>query len=71
MVVNGRFKGGYITRHYGQPRRGVHALQLEMAQSAYMDEDAPFAWDPVRAEPLIAVLHELYRQLARWRPSCV
>lgn len=38
VVVNGRFKGGYITRHYGDPDNGIHALQLEIAQRAYMDE---------------------------------
>jgi N-formylglutamate deformylase len=43
-VSNGRFKGGYITRHYGQPGSGVHALQLEQCQSTYMDETAPFAY---------------------------
>jgi N-formylglutamate deformylase len=43
-VVNGRFKGGFITRRYGAPAQGVHALQLEMCQSLYMDERAPFAW---------------------------
>lgn len=37
-VVNGRFKGGYITRHYGAPERGIEAIQLELAQSTYMDE---------------------------------
>lgn len=37
-VLNGRFKGGYITRHYGRPEQGIHALQLELAQRAYMDE---------------------------------
>ncbi len=37
-VVDGRFKGGYITRHYGNPEHGVHAMQLELAQRAYMDE---------------------------------
>ena len=45
-VVNGRFKGGWITRHYGQPPAGVHALQLEMAQICYMDEAPPYPWDP-------------------------
>jgi N-formylglutamate deformylase len=45
-VSNGRFKGGYITRHYGQPEAGVHVLQLEQCQSTYMDETAPFAYRP-------------------------
>lgn len=36
--MNGRFKGGYITRHYGDPAGNVHALQLELAQRAYMNE---------------------------------
>ena len=44
-VVNGRFKGGWITRHYGGPARGVHALQLEIAQRCYMDEAPPYPWD--------------------------
>ncbi len=39
-VLNGRFKGGYITRHYGAPGAGVHALQLEIAQRGYMNEDS-------------------------------
>ena len=39
FVVNGRFKGGYITRHYGRPTDGIDAVQLELAQSTYMDED--------------------------------
>ena len=39
FVHNGRFKGGYITRHYGDPASGIHALQLEIAQRAYMDEE--------------------------------
>ncbi|MFT4192508.1 MAG: N-formylglutamate deformylase [Comamonas sp.] len=43
-VSNGRFKGGYITRHYGQPQQGIHAIQLEMSQCVYMDETAPFAY---------------------------
>jgi N-formylglutamate deformylase len=38
-VVNGRFKGGYITRHYGRPAERIEAVQLELAQRNYMDED--------------------------------
>lgn len=41
-VLNGRFKGGYITRQYGNPAAGVHAVQLEMTQSSYMQEALPF-----------------------------
>lgn len=44
-VVNGRFKGGWITRHYGAPDRKVHAVQMELAQSAYMAEAAPWTYD--------------------------
>jgi N-formylglutamate deformylase len=43
-VANGRFKGGYITRHYGDPDNGIDAVQLEISQRIYMDEDS-FAWD--------------------------
>jgi N-formylglutamate deformylase len=55
-VSNGRFKGGHITRHYGDPAGGVHALQLEMCQCTYMDETAPFAYRPdlaARVQPLL------------------
>lgn len=58
-VVNGRFKGGYITRHYGEPARGIHAIQLEMAQCLYMDEAAPFSYLPERArqvQPLLKAM---------------
>jgi N-formylglutamate deformylase len=48
FVINGRFKGGYITRNYGDPEHGVQAIQLELAQCNYMDEES-FAFDPVRA----------------------
>jgi N-formylglutamate deformylase len=48
-VINGRFKGGYITRHYGQPERGVEAVQLELAQLNYMDEDS-FEYAPAAAQ---------------------
>jgi len=45
-VLNGRFKGGYITRHYGDPGRNVHAVQLEMTQASYMQEALPFGYLP-------------------------
>jgi len=68
-VINGRFTGGYVTRHYGRPDGGVHALQLEMAQAAYMDEAPPFRYDRARAAPLIAVLERLVIALSEWRPT--
>ncbi|PHQ98256.1 MAG: N-formylglutamate deformylase [Marinosulfonomonas sp.] len=43
-VVNGRFKGGWTTRHYGKPKTGIHAIQMELAQRAYMDEAAPWTY---------------------------
>jgi formiminoglutamase len=58
-VANGRFRGGWITRRYGAPARGVHAIQLELAQRAYMREDPPWIFDPARAaaiEPVLAAL---------------
>jgi len=58
FVVNGRFKGGYITRHYGDPARGIDAVQLEISQRIYMDE-ATFAWDAARATRTQAVLQAL------------
>ena len=67
-IVNGRFKGGWITRHYGQPRNGVHALQLEMAQDCYMDEAPPYRWDPDRAGRLSRVLQKLVGALTSFRP---
>ena len=67
-VVNGRFKGGYITRHYGQRKQGVHALQLEVAQDCYMDETPPYRFDAARAAALVAVLRQLTEPLQDWRP---
>lgn len=58
-VANGRFKGGYITRQYGDPGQGVHAVQLELAQITYMDETPPYAFDDARAARLAPLLREL------------
>ena len=52
-VLNGRFKGGWTTRHYGKPSAGVHAIQMELAQSTHLAaEAAPFAYDEARAARL-------------------
>lgn len=55
QVLNGRFKGGYITRHYGDPANGIDAIQLELAQSTYMDE-VGVTYLPERAEHLQRVV---------------
>lgn len=57
-VFNGRFKGGYITRHYGRPAEGVEAVQLELAQLNYMDEES-FSYLPERAGPTAALIRRL------------
>jgi N-formylglutamate deformylase len=57
-VINGRFKGGYITRNYGCPERGIDAVQLEIAQRTYMDE-ASFEYQPERAARLQGLLRRL------------
>lgn len=68
-VVNGRFKGGYITRHYGNPHEHVHAVQLELAQRTYMREEPPFDYKPTLAARVQGVLGPFVEALANWRPS--
>ncbi|MCA8887843.1 MAG: N-formylglutamate deformylase [Parvularculaceae bacterium] len=59
-VVNGRFRGGWTTRHYGQPQSGVHAIQMELAQSTYLAaENAPFEIDNAKADKLRIVLRDV------------
>ncbi len=67
-VTDGRFKGGHITRHYGQPDKGIHAVQLEMCWSTYMAEQAPFELDPRRMARLSPVLQALVHTMLRWTP---
>lgn len=58
-VLNGRFKGGHITRHFGAPAAGVHAVQLEMTQCSYMQEAPPFAYLAEMAERVQPTLRRL------------
>jgi N-formylglutamate deformylase len=58
-VLNGRFKGGYITRHYGRPALDVHAVQLEMCQNLYMTEESPWGYDEERALRIQPVVREM------------
>jgi N-formylglutamate deformylase len=68
-VLDGRFKGGYITRRYGQPAEGVHAIQLELAQRTYMDEDYPYSFDERLAATLGPMLTEMLEAVLRWVPT--
>jgi N-formylglutamate deformylase len=67
-VSNGRFKGGHITRHYGQPDAGIHALQLEMCQSTYMDETAPFGYRSDLALQVQPLLERMLHAVLEARP---
>ncbi|MBV7537250.1 N-formylglutamate deformylase [Duganella sp. sic0402] len=66
IAVNGRFKGGHITRFYGEPARGVHAIQLEMCQSTYMDESAPYAYRTGLAAQVRQPLRAALQAAADW-----
>jgi formiminoglutamase len=68
-VLNGRFKGGWTTRHYGRPDEAVHAIQMELAQSTYMQEQPPWRFDTSRAQHLRTHLHLILQDLVRWRPA--
>ncbi|MBW8846615.1 MAG: N-formylglutamate deformylase [Burkholderiales bacterium] len=70
QVANGRFKGGYITRHHGRPGDGVHAVQLEMCQRCYMDEaiDPREAYDEARAAEVALLIEQLLKEMLAWQP---
>ena len=65
-VLDGRFQGGYITRRYGRPAEGVHAIQLELAQLTYMQEEYPYSFDESRAATLRPVLTQMLREVLSW-----
>lgn len=65
VAMNGRFKGGYITRNYGAPTEGINAVQLELSWATYMDETYPFAYRPELADAVTkAVLRPVIEVLA-------
>ncbi|PTM93619.1 N-formylglutamate deformylase [Mycoplana dimorpha] len=69
-VLNGRFKGGWTTRHYGKPEMGVHAIQMELAQSSHLaSETVPFAYDEAKAAALRQSLAAILARLAALAPE--
>ncbi len=68
-VVNGRFKGGYITRAYGKPEDNIHAVQLELSQRTYMDEDYPYAYREELAQQVQPALESVLSTALKWAES--
>ena len=69
-VLNGRFRGGWTTRHYGRPAQGLHAIQMELAQASHLATEAPpFAFDPGKADALRAVLQPILQDLIELAPK--
>ena len=69
-VVNGRFRGGWTTRHHGRPPEGVHAVQMEIAQAAYLAQEVPpWPYDAGRAARLRPVLAAILRRLEALAPQ--
>lgn len=68
-ILNGRFKGGWTTRHYGQPADHIHAIQMELAQSTYMIERTPWTYVPEIAERTRVHLKTILETLSDWRPQ--
>ena len=69
-IANGRFKGGWTTRHYGHPKKGMHAIQMELAQSTYLTTEAsPWTYDKDKAARLRPYLTEILKKLAALAPT--
>ena len=67
-ILNGRFKGGHITRHYGEPANGIHAVQLELSQITYMNEDPPYGYREDLAARVKPVLKQLIEKMLDFHP---
>ena len=65
-ILNGRFVGGNITRHYGQPQNDVHSIQMELTWGNYMNETQPYLYRPDKAEKLQPVLKNVLQALLDW-----
>ena len=69
-MLNGRFKGGWTTRHYGRPETGVHAIQMELAQSTHLQAEAPpFAYDTAKADRLRVHLKDILVRIEQIAPG--
>ncbi|AIC30197.1 formiminoglutamase (plasmid) [Rhizobium etli bv. mimosae str. IE4771] len=69
-VLNGRFKGGWTTRHYGRPETGVHAIQMELAQSTHLEAEAPpFAYDTAKSDRLRVHLKDILVRIEQIAPG--
>lgn len=69
LAVDGRFKGGYITRHYGAPEADIHAFQLELSLATYMNEDPPFDYDAALAAGVRPALRAMLDTALGWAMS--
>jgi len=65
-VLNGRFKGGFITRQYGDPGANIHAVQLELSQITYMDETYPFSYKPDSACAVAGPVQRMLETMTAW-----
>lgn len=68
-ILNGRFKGGWTTRHYGRPSEGLHTIQMELAQSTYMAEAPPWPFSYEKAALIRTHLTTILAALKNWSPA--
>lgn len=69
LAVDGRFKGGYITRQYGAPKEGIHSFQLELSIATYMDEEPNFLWREDLADQVRPSLRRMLEAAGKWAPT--